>query len=82
VTGLGRRARTQCKVHGCGEKVEVGERSIHLVEKHRKMPPLKWLKKHGLPEDLKKISEAMKKNRNLRPPYKWIYDDFDFPNRQ
>jgi len=63
------------------KEVEVGNRSIHLVEDHGLMPPEKWLEKHNLPRNLKVIADAMKKDRSLRPPYRWIYQYFAFQDR-
>jgi len=78
VSCLGRRTRTICITDR--KEIEVGRRSIYLVEEHNLLPPKRWLENNSLPKDPEKIATAMKKNRNLRPSYRWIYQYFEFPD--
>ena len=75
---MGRKARTICILDG--REIEVGKRSIHLVEAHGLTPPERWLEKYELPRDLKVIADAMKKDRDLRPSFKWMSEYFKFPD--
>ena len=86
-----RRARTRCLIYG--ENIQVGKRSIHLVEKHwnsliefsecSKQSErffAKWLEKHSLYEDSRTIADAMKKDRKVRLPFSYLSHFFDFPS--
>mgnify|MGYP007084757982 CR=1 FL=1 len=71
---MGRKERKKCKIDGA--IIEVGKRSIHLLEKHNyevMMPSEKWLR-DGLPI----LAEAVKKGVLRKPPFEWMSQYFDF----
>lgn len=88
---LVRRARTICLIDK--ENIQVGKRSIHLVEKHwdilikfserskrSESAFAKWLEKHRLHENSKTIADAMKKDRKVRLPFSYLSHFFAFPD--